>query len=226
MQNQVQLVSSFEALIECSFQGEVNAICWKRDLSGDFSELINQLELSENMRELEPEDLLALDLSEAGKQARAILLQDLQRLKAHGAAPVLNLIQSYERDHSFPFFPRDVYSFHVDRSPIPSETFLCTYHGEASEIIANAEAKQKILIPEIRAQLREVFEGDDEGFDAFLSENFFDLHYQVLENTQATSLGIGNLWKLAIEHPESAVAPCVHRAPLEKVGEKRLLLIC
>ena len=37
---------------------------------------------------------------------------------------------------------------------------------------------------------------------------------------------LGHLWKLAIYHPESQVLPCVHRAPKEKIGQNRLLLIC
>jgi hypothetical protein len=37
---------------------------------------------------------------------------------------------------------------------------------------------------------------------------------------------LGHLWKLAIDHPESPVLPFVHRAPKEKIGQNRLLLIC
>ena len=76
--------------------------------------------------------------------------------KAFGASPILNVIKNYERDDSYPFFPTDVYSFHVDRSPIPIDTFLCTYHGTSSEVIPNTQAKQKILIPEIRDELKKL----------------------------------------------------------------------
>ena len=55
-------------------------------------------------------------------------------------------------NQEFDFIPTDVYSYHVDRSPIATDTFLCTYHGAASDIIANDQAEQKILIPEIRNQ--------------------------------------------------------------------------
>ena len=64
------------------------------------------------------------------------------------------------------------------------------------------------------------------NFESFLSEFFFDLHYQPKPNSQPISLGIGNLWRLAVDHPESKVPPCVHRAPKEKTGKNRLLLIC
>src|SRR6201999_451219 len=110
--------------------------------------------------------------------AREILLDDLKALKAHGALPVLNLIRCYDRDDAYPFFPTDVYSFHVDRSPIPTDTFLCTYYGEPSEILPNSQAKQKVLVPEIRNELKKLYGGADEGFELFLCENFFDLHYQ------------------------------------------------
>ncbi|MGB0425252.1 MAG: hypothetical protein ACPGED_13055, partial [Flavobacteriales bacterium] len=129
-------------------------------------------------------------------------------------------------DDSYPFFPTDVYSFHVDRSPVPTDTFLCTYYGESSELISNSESIQKVLVPEIRDELKKLYGGNDEGFESFLSEYFFDLHYQPEPGAQITQLGIGNLWKLAVDHPESQVLPCVHRAPLEKSGQKRLLLIC
>jgi hypothetical protein len=117
-----------------------------------------------------------------------------------------------------------VYSYHVDRSPIPGDTILCTYYGEPSEILPNSEVTQKILIPEIRAELKKLYDGTEEGFEDFLIENFFDLHYQAKPEAQGISLGIGHIWRLAIDHPESKVLPCVHRAPIEKT--KRLLLIC
>jgi hypothetical protein len=101
---------------------------------------------------------------------------------------------------------------------------LCTYFGEASDILPNNEAIQKILIPELRAELKKLFDGPEADFASFLSENFFDLHYQALPNARPINLGIGHLWRLAVDHPESRVLPCVHRAPAEKTN--RLLLIC
>jgi hypothetical protein len=193
---------------------------------GNFSEIINQVKLVENMAELSPDELLGFQLSGAGQLARDILLNDLQLMKNHGASPILNVIRAYERDERDSFFPTDVYSFHVDCSPIETDTFLCTYHGEPSEILPNLEAEQKILIPRIRHELKRKFPGTEMEFESYLKENFFDLHYQPIVNARPISLGVGNLWKLAVDHPQSQTIPCVHRAPMEKNGEKRLLLIC
>ncbi|MBA3663773.1 MAG: hypothetical protein H0W61_06140 [Bacteroidetes bacterium] len=223
---QIQYVTSFEKLVSTPFHGNTNAICWKRELTGNFSEIISKIELNENIAELNKEDLQKLQLSEQGQLAREILLNDLDLLKAHGASPTLNVIGSYDRDEDYPFFPTDVYSFHVDRSPIPTDTFLCTYYGEPSEILPNAQAEQKVLVPEIRNELRKLYDGPDDGFESFLSEHFFVLHYRAKPHAQPISLGLGNLWKLATDHPGSKVPPCIHRAPKEKMGEKRLLLIC
>ena len=222
---QIHFVTNFKELISTPFEGEMNAIAWRRKLTGDFAELVNKVSLNGNMANLEVEDLLELQLSEQGQLAREILIHDINLLKAHGASPMLNVIAYYERDDTYPFFPTDVYSFHVDRSPIPSETFLCTYHGQASEILPNEQAHQKVLIPSIREQLKKRH-GKDEGFETFLSEHFFDLHYQAKPDASPISLGLGHLWKLAVDHPEMRSLPCVHRAPLEIGGQKRLLLIC
>lgn len=225
-EKQIQLVSNFQELIAVPFHGTMNAVCWERKLAGDFEEVVNKIALSGNMVSLEEADLLSLELSEAGNVAREILLHDFNLLKAHGALPVLNVIEYYERDDAVSFFATDVYSFHVDRSPIPSETFLCTYFGEASELLPNAQAEQKILIPEIRKKLFELYDGPEDGFEEFLSEYFFDLHYQAKPGASPINLGLGHLWKLAIDHPGQQSLPCVHRAPIEKPGQKRLLLIC
>ena len=224
--HQIQWVANFEDLVSMPFHGEVNAICWTRELQGDFGEIVLKVKLNENIAVLEPEELLALELSDQGQLAREILLNDLKLLSAHGASPTLNLIRCYDRDDGYQFFPTDVYSWHVDRSPIPISTFLCTYNGEASEILPNAQAEQKILIPEIRAELKKQYTGAEEGFESFLSENFFDLHYQAKPEAQPINLGLGHLWRLAVDHPESKVPPCIHRAPTEKTGQTRLLMIC
>ncbi|MES2629116.1 MAG: hypothetical protein V4616_09130 [Bacteroidota bacterium] len=222
----IRQVSNFEDLVSLPFSGDVNAMCWSRELLGDFSEIIDKLQLTGNVTEVESEELNALLLTEQGQLAREILLQDLKLLEEQGASPVLNVIKNYDRDDAFPFFSTDVYSFHADRSPVPTETFLCTYYGAPSELVPNAQAEQKILIPEIREQLKRMFDGPDEEFEAFLSEQCFDLHYQEKPDASIISLGLGNLWKLAVEHPESPVLPCIHRAPIEQPGQARLLLIC
>jgi hypothetical protein len=224
--NQIHCVTNFEDLVSTPFLGEINAICWTRKLIGDFAEIANKIELNGNIAVLDEDELFKLQLSEQGQLAREILLNDLKVLKASGKAPILNLIKCYDRDETYPFFPTDVYSFHVDCSPVPTDTFLCTYYGEPSEIVPNAQAIQKVLVPEIRDELKKIYRGADEGFESFLSEHFFDLHYLPKPEAKPISLGLGYLWKLAVNHPESKVLPCLHRAPKEKTGQNRLLMIC
>ncbi len=55
---------------------------------------------------------------------------------------------------------------------MPTDTFLCTYRGESSEIVSNSHAEQKVLVPEIRGELKKLYSGPDDGFDSFLSEYF------------------------------------------------------
>jgi hypothetical protein len=224
--NQIQYVHSFQDLVSKPFQGEVNAICWTRQLEGDFEEIVNKIISNETIINLDINGLFELELSEQGKIARDRLLNDFNLLKAHGASPSLNLITCYERDNTYPFFPTDVYSFHVDRSPISTDTFLCTYHGESSELLPNSQATQKVLIPEIRNELKKIHHGKEQEFDSFILDHFFDLHYLPKANAHPISLGIGHLWRLAVDHPESKVLPCIHRAPQEIDGQKRLLMIC
>ncbi|SFN63203.1 hypothetical protein SAMN05421738_11744 [Algoriella xinjiangensis] len=223
---QIGEVSTFMELVNTNFYGAMNAICWHRNLDGDFSEIVSQLQLKDNVTEVSVDDILALHLSEKGDIARKIILNDLQLLTDFGALPSLNLIKNYERDDEFDFISTDVYSFHVDRSPISTDTFLCTYYGASSDIIANDEVEKKILIPEIREKLKELHDGTEDEFEAFLKEYYFDLHYQPKPNSNPINLGLGHLWRLAVDHPEQKVLPCVHRAPMENDGEVRLLLIC
>ncbi|OYU67622.1 MAG: hypothetical protein CFE22_03805 [Cytophagaceae bacterium BCCC1] len=223
-EHQIHRVTNFQDLVNTPFQGETNAICWTRELVGDFSEIVKKIETNENITVFGEEELRELELTEQGQLAREILLNDWKLLADFGADPLLNVIKYYERDEADSFFPTDVYSFHVDRSPIPSATFLCTYYGEPSEILPNAQAIQKIHVPEIREELKKQFDGPEADFETYLIENFYDLHYQSKFDATPIGLGIGHLWRLAIDHPESQVPPCVHRAPKEKTS--RLLLIC
>ncbi len=223
---QIGIVSTFVELINTNFKGEMNALCWYRNLDGDFNEIVAKLSLKENITEISKKDLIVLQLSEKGNIAREIILNDLQLLTDFGASPSLNLLKCYERDDEFDFISTDVYSFHVDRSPIATDTFLCTYHGAASDIVSNSQAEQKILIPEVLAKLKELHDGTEEEFEIFLKENYFDLHYQIHEDAEPINLGLGHLWRLAVDHSKQEVLPCIHRAPIENEGEYRLLLIC
>ncbi|MHA3061540.1 DUF1826 domain-containing protein [Acinetobacter sp. ANC 4636] len=224
--NQVKVVSTFSELVNSHFQGDMNAICWYRNLIGDFKEIVAKLHLEENITEVSVEDLLALHLSEKGHLAREIILSDLQLLTDFGASPSLNLLKSYERDEELDFISTDVYSYHIDRSPIEMDTVLCTYHGPASDILPHAQVEQMIWVPEIRKKLKKLHDGPEAEFETFLEDNFFDLHYQPKPDAKPVKLGSGHLWRLAVDHPMQQVLPCVHRAPAEKEGEYRLLLIC
>ena len=224
-EDQIHCVTNFQDLVSTPYSGVINAFCWPRTLTGDFSEIVKKTAQSGNITVIDQEELCELKLSEQGQLARDIILNDMKLLTAHGASPNLNVINYYDQDDSYPFFSTDVYSWHVDRAPIPTDTFLCTYYGEPSEILPNSKGRQKILIPEIRDELKKLYHGAEEGFESFLSEHFFDLHYQAEPNAQPISLGLGHLWRLAVDHPDMQVPPCIHRAPKEKSGQ-RLLLIC
>lgn len=224
--SQFGLVSTFSELVNTNFQGETNAICWHRVLDGDFREIVSKLQLIQPVTVVDPELLLALQLSNKGCIARDLILNDLLLLTDVGASPSLNLIKCYARDEELDFISTDVYSYHVDRSPIATDTFLCTYYGAVGDFLPNSHAEQLILIPEIREKLKQMYEVSETDFDYFSTEHFFDLHYRPKHGSSAINLGLGHLWKLAVDHPGQKVSPCVHRAPIENEGENRLLLIC
>lgn len=219
-------VDNFQTLVNSPFKDDVNALCWKRELVGDFNEIVRKLTLNNLVTEISEEDLLSLELTSAGQLARTTIISDLKLLQEHGAQPVLNLIKHYERAEDDFFFPTDVYSWHVDRAPIPTATFLCTYHGATSEMVENTYAQQKITIPRIEEELRSYYDPNDGSFQEFLIENFFDLHYEVAPNAPIIKFEQGHIWRLAVDHPDSPVLPCVHRAPVESDQELRLMIIC
>ena len=75
--SQIGIVSTFSELIDTDFNGDMNALCWHRNLDGDFAAIVEQLSIKENITEVFPNDLLALQLSEKGNTAREIILNDL-----------------------------------------------------------------------------------------------------------------------------------------------------
>ena len=72
-ENQIHYVTNFEELVSTAFFGDVNAICWRRKLVGDFSEIIKKVKLNSNLVELNEEQLLKLELSEQGQLARELI---------------------------------------------------------------------------------------------------------------------------------------------------------
>jgi hypothetical protein len=224
----IKRVNSFQELVSTPFADGVNALCWERTLSGDFSEVVQLLGVSEDVTPIDEARLRGLSVSAAGRIAIEVLLQDQHLLREHGAAPVLNCFQGYPRDEEPQVMPTDVYSFHADSAPVETDTFLCTYHGTPSEGLRNEDAQRRVDNPETRQALLKLFSGEEgPAFREFLAENCYHLHYAPTPAAQPFSFGIGNLWRIATDWPGSPVPPCLHRAPENHSDQPpRLLLIC
>lgn len=222
----IRVVRSFAELVGTPFANGVNALCWPRTLAGDFREVVELLGAGEGIVGLDEARLRGLPVSGAGRMAIDAMIEDLRLLRAHDRDPALNCIHGYSRDEEPGPVRTDVFSFHADSAPVEADTWLCTYHGPASEGLRNDEARRRVDIPETRAELLQLFGGDDDGsFREWLSENCYDLHYAPAPQARPFSFGVGHLWRIAVDWPGSAVAPCIHRAPATRPGERRLLLI-
>ena len=223
----IQRVQSFQELVATPFADGVNALCWERALAGDFAEVVRLLGAGEGIRALDEARLRALPVSAAGGVAVAAMLADLRLLQAHELDPVLNCIDGYPRDEEPGPVVTDVFSFHADSAPVEASTYLCTYHGPASEGLRNDEAVRRVDLPATRTELLKLYGGaDDDDFRVYLNEHCYDLHYAPGTGARPFSFGRGNLWRIAVDWPGSPVPPCVHRAPATGPGDPpRLLLI-
>ena len=223
----IKMVTSFEELLSTPFEGNLNALCWKRTLPGDFGEVVANLGAGSGITTIEEDRLKELSLSNEGKLARDILLAYQELLRTQELSPVLDCVNGYHHDMEAGAVPTHVQSFHADSATVVADTYLCTYYGLSSEGVFNEEAIRRVDIPETRALLLEQYGGlDDDGFLEYLNDNYYDLHYVPLPEAQPYSFGVGNLWRIAIEYPDCAVPPCIHRAPATLPGQNpRLLLI-
>lgn len=223
----IKVVAGFEELVTTPMRDGINALCWPRTLPGDFGEIVQKLGVGKGITSIDEERLMALELSEEGRVAREILLQDLELLRARELQPSLDCINGYVNEIESELLRTDVQSWHVDSATVEADTYLCTYFGAASERLCNEEAARRVDVPELRAELLQLYGGgDDVGFREFLNENYLDLHYKPLPLALPFSFGLGHLWRIATEYPGSPVPPCIHRAPATKPGQPpRLLLI-
>jgi len=220
-------VNTFKELLGTPFAGGVNALCWARALPGDYAEVVAKLGPGEGIVALDEERLRGLRLEVEGARAVDQMLEDLRLLRDAGRDPVLNIIYGYPRDEAGGPVATDVFSFHADSAPVEADTWLCTYHGPASEGLRNEQALRKVDEPKIRAELLKLYGGPaDATFTEWLSENHYDLHHAPLPGAQPYSFGQFNLWRITCAWPGSPVPPCVHRAPVTGADSPaRLLLI-
>lgn len=246
----IRQVRSFAELAAGRFAGGVNALCWPRTLPGDFAEVVRALGAGDRgqatadggIATLDEERLRGLAVSAKGREAVGAILEDLRLLRELERDPVLNLIHGYPRDEEAGPVATDVFSWHADSAPVEADTWLCTYHGAPSEGLRNEDAVRRADVPATRAELLKLYGGaDDAGFRDFLHEHCYDLHYSARSGAVPYSFGIGNLWRIAIQHPGnapdtlqvsgfrsqvSASPPCIHRAPATVPGQPRLMVIC
>jgi len=201
-----QIVTSFDALLK-PFANGVNALCFERNLAGDFEHIAASLAPHAKDGVLEVDESMLRGFDE---RAVKVLLEDLEKLTALGREPQLNVITRYPRDERGLAMSIDVHSFHVDRAPIEADTFLCTYAGASSEGLDNDDAERLLDDPQIAEALR----GDE----------FAELHFRAKPGAVSYSFGLGNLWRVAVDWPGSSVLPCIHRAPPHD-DRPRLLLI-
>jgi hypothetical protein len=210
----IKLVQSFAELVSTPFADGVNALCWQRELQGDFAAVATALPLVPGITNLEKDQLLSLELTEAGKLAVKTMLADLQMLREHDLDPVLDYIHGYVSEPESGPLRTDVCSFHADSATVMADTYLCTYSGACSEGLCNDQAIAHQDVPETRARLLAAYGGaDDAGFAEYLEENCYDLHYAALPGAQPFAFGVGHLWRIAIQYPGCPVPPCIHRAP-------------
>ena len=223
----LKVVGSFEELVMTPMRDGINTLCWPRVLPGDFGEIVEKLGVGKGITGIDKERLLALELSEEGRVAREILLQDQELLCARELLPSLDCINGYENEIETELLRTDVQSWHVDSATVAADTYLCTYFGAASEGLRNEEAIRRVDVPELRAELLELYDGEEgEGFIEFLNESYLDLHYKPQPYALPFSFGLGHLWRIATLYPGSPVPPCIHRAPATLPGQPpRLLLI-
>ena len=221
-----RLVSSFEELLSTPFADGVNALCWCRELAGDFADIVDKLACGKGITPIDDERLMELSLTEAGDVARQIILQDLELLRSRDLLPSLDCVNGYNNAVQIGSVRTDVQSWHADSATAEADTYLCTYHGACSEGLINEEAICRANIPETRAELLKLHGGaDDESFAEYLNDHFYDLHYAPLPNAKPYAFGLHNLWRVATDYPGSPVPPCIHRAPDTVPGQTRLLLI-
>jgi len=225
--DRVGFARSFAELASTPFSGRINALCWQRQLPGDFGEIVAHIAEDDAMVTLDEARLRALPVTPAGKLAIDAMIADLQVLREHQRDPVLNCIRGYPRDENDGPISTDVFSWHADSAPVAADTWLCTYCGAPSEGLRNEDAERRIDDPDTRSALLKSFGGEDgNAFRDWLRDNCYDLHYAAKPGAQPYGFGLFNLWRIAIEHPDSPVPPCIHRAPATVPGEPRLLLIC
>ena len=220
-------MQSFKDLVSTPFEHGVNALCWERSLSGDFDEVVRKLAITEGIATLDEARLQGLSLSAEGRAAADAMLEDLRRLEDFGLSPTLDCIHGYPREEEPAAVRTDVYSFHADSATAVVDTYLCSYNGPATEGLRNEDARRRVDVPETRAELLKAFGGhDDDEFLEYLAGNCFDLHYAPAPGVLPFSFGLGNLWRIAVDYPESPVPPCIHRAPETLPSQlPRLLLI-
>jgi hypothetical protein len=226
--SRIKRVASFHELVTTPFIAGVNALCWPRTLPGNFSEVVEQLAGGAGIITIDDARLNSLSVSAAGRAAIDLLIEDQRLLRERDLDPVLNCINGYPRDEDAGPVPTDVFSFHADSATVETDTYLCTYHGPASEGLRNDQAQRRVDIRETRAELLKRYGGEDnDDFHEYLRENCYDLHYAPVAQARPFSFGLGNLWRIAVDWPGSPVPPCLHRAPETVPGEPpRLLLIC
>jgi hypothetical protein len=223
----IRVVGNFKELVETALDGGVNALCWPRTLPGDFGEVVAALDAGRGITPVDEARLRTLKLSAAGGAARDVLLEDQQRLLDLGLLPSLDCVNGYLNEPEPGPVRTDVQSFHVDSATVEADTWLCTYHGPASQGLRNDEAVRRVDLPETRAALLALSGGaDDAEFGEFLNDHYYDLHYAPVPLARPWDFGLGHLWRIATAYPGSPVPPCIHRAPPTLPDQPaRLLLI-
>lgn len=222
----VRTVASFEELLSTPLTNGVNALCWERTLAGDFAGVMKKLALAGGINPLDDEMLEEISWNPDCQVAVETMQGDLALLREHGLLPELNGIAGYERDEDDGLLRTDVYSFHADSATDEADTWLCTYLGPSSEVLRNDQARRRVDDPALRALLLKDYGGaDDSGFLDYLADYCYDLHYAPLPDALPFALGLGNLWRIAVDFPGSPVPPCIHRAPESLPGAAARLLL-
>ncbi len=223
-------------MLSRKFGSHANVILHTRELKGDFNEVVavcHKLFAGKNqhLTQKDVTEALTPHLSDAGRQATGIIIEDLKAMTSAGCKDArLRVVYGYEDHNENAPMEDNEHHFHIDGGDMTRGRILAPYTDPASEGLTPEDAIACLSLEKYTELFKQAWKksAPDESLESYIRgmKMIYGGYYEPAAGKEPFAFRAGDIWRQAVMQMKQAGGPpaFVHRGSKPKDASTPRLL--